>query len=171
MSASATSTMKEAEHDVSTETILCPCGIAKKDHNSVLFVGMVTNQPISPSAVAIRVVTSTTGNGKVANYIDVCSNPFIQLKSYNREKGYPATDTTLGHGAPFWRWQILVAPFVDHRAREYVQACQSRSRKALNRVRTMMKLAQQYNETLLQEGETPLSVYLVGDITIEDLDM
>ena len=101
----------------------------------------------------------------------MCSNPDIQLKCHNREIGYPAVENTLSYGAPSWRWQILAGPFVDYRANEFIKECGSKKRTPLRRFFQFIKLAIEYNHSKLKEGETPLRIYLVGDITKETLSL
>lgn len=146
----------------------CPCGRDRAGH-CVFFAGMMTNKTISASPSLSSSSSSTTTTGKVSNFVCACSHPDIQIKCYNRQEGYEPFDATLNYGAPSWKWQILVGPFVDSRAREFVQSCQRQSRKPMPRLIKMIQLAHIYNTTTRREGETPLVVYLVGDIQPSDL--
>lgn len=142
---------------------ICECGLTYTEHK-VFFAGMITNKPISLDS-------STTSSGSTAasvfNHLPICSNPIVQLKCHNREPGYPSVENTLSYGAPSWRWQILAAPFVDHRVIEFTKQCGSQKRTPIRRFFQFIKLAIEYNKTKLKEGETPLKLYFVGDITPE----
>lgn len=144
---------------------LCPCGLQVSEHK-IFFAGMATNKPISidekknkkkkqkMDQSELTTTTTTTTSGKVSNLLVVCSHPDMQIKSYNRER----------------KWQILVGPFIDSRADDFIRTCQRQSRKPIPRLLRMIKLAIEYNKTLLREGETKLTVYLVGDISSSDVE-
>ena len=138
-----------------SSSFLCPCGRSHEDHE-VYFAYMITNKPVASN----RTIATTIG--KVSNYMDVCSNPEYQLKCHNRVQGYPAVDTTLSYGAPGWRFQIVVGPFLDGKlALKFVNTCQTENRKPIPRLLKLVKLANRHNQ---QQQDTILTVYLIGDV-------
>lgn len=144
---------------------ICECGLKYHEHNT-FFAGMITDKPISLDSTS---TTSATVTSAIFNHLPVCSNPDIQLKCHNREPGYPSVENTLSYGAPSWRWQILAGPFIDNRATEFIKKCGAQKRTPIRRFFQFIKLAIEYNKTRLKEGETPLKIYLLGDITEETL--
>jgi hypothetical protein len=63
----------------------------------------------------------------------------------------------------------LAGPFVDYRATNFTKECGSKKRTPLRRFFHFIKLAIEYNNSKLKEGEQPLKIYLLGDITKETL--
>lgn len=149
---------------------LCKCGLSFESHR-IFYAGMITDR-----AISIHSSSSNNNNATIAssskplNSLIVCGHPDIQLRCHNREPGYPSVENTLSHGAPSWRWQILAAPFLDHRACTLIQACGSENRTPIRRLLRFILLVKEYNKTQLQPGENPLKIYLVGDIKPKDID-
>lgn len=150
-----------SQDNISSSQSVCICGLPHDEHK-VFFAGMITNKPIS-------IIPTTTKRPKVLNHLDACSHPDIQLKCHNREPGYPAIESTFAHGTPSWRWQVLAGPFIDYRANELATQCADENRTPLRRLVKFVQLAIAYNNTRLQQGETPLSIYLLGDVSFDDL--
>lgn len=147
---------------INDDTSVCPCGLLPHQHTT-FFIGMITDRSISIDPKA------TERTGKPFNHLTVCSHPDIQLRCHNRETGYPAVENTLSHGAPSWRWQILAGPFIDYRACKLIESCGGENRTPIRRLIRMILLIIEYNKTQLKENEQPIKVYLVGDISAQNV--
>ena len=102
------------------------------------------------------------------SWIGVTCNPFVYVRSQNRDSRFIPGNQLTKAGAPHYQIEMVCGPFQpEHRqpsAREMARICRAASRKLVNRMRFFARYAQALSTSESQlDGTTPAPQLYVRD--------